>query len=32
MLYGWLFSRSSLNAFVRKYWYGNQRSKSDPKY
>ena len=32
MLYGLLFSRSSLNDFARKYWYGNQRSKPDHKY
>ena len=32
MLYGLFFSRSSLNAFVRKYWYGSQRSKPDQKY
>lgn len=32
MLYGLLFSKSSLNALVRTYWYGNQRSKPDQKH
>jgi glycosyltransferase involved in cell wall biosynthesis len=31
LLYGLLFSRSSLNAFARRYWYGYQRTKPDQK-
>ena len=29
LLYGWLFSQSSLNAVARRYWYGHQRSRSE---
>jgi glycosyltransferase involved in cell wall biosynthesis len=29
LLYGWLFSQSSLNAVARRYWYGHQRGRSE---
>ena len=31
ILYGWLFSRSSLDDFAREYWYPDQRSKPHQK-
>ena len=32
LLHGLLFSKSSLYNFARRYWYPDQRSKSDQKY
>jgi hypothetical protein len=31
ILYGWLFSKSSLDDFARMYWYPDQRAKPHQK-